>query len=142
MRVGSSSALIGDGGTVTRRTGGRSLPIRISPLDNRVSPTRPATRRYSDRKEGDGGGGRGCRRKRRLRCNGGDRAATAGIPSLKGCRLPAGLSGAMKLGASTDGDVRQRKLNGPKDGCRKPPVGRNQDRMLRAAGGLFPTAEA
>jgi hypothetical protein len=30
-------------------------------LDNRVSPTRPvaARRRYSDRKEGDGGGGRG-----------------------------------------------------------------------------------
>ena len=130
MRVGSSSALIGDGGTVTRRTGGHSLPIRISPLDNRVSPTRPvaARRRYPNRKEGDGGGGRGCRRKRRLRCNGGDRAATAGIPNPKGCRLPAGLSGAMRRDASTDGDVRQRKLNRPKDGCRKPPVRRNQDR--------------
>jgi hypothetical protein len=44
----------------------------------------------------------------------------------------------MRLGASTDGDVRQRKLNRPKDGCRKPPVGRNQDRVLRAAGDLFP----
>ena len=98
MRVGSSSALIGDGGTVTRRTGGRSLPIRISPLDNRVSPTRPvaARRRDPNRKEGDGGGGRGCRRKRRLRCNGGDRAAKAEIPSPKGRRLPAGLSGAMR----------------------------------------------
>jgi hypothetical protein len=144
MRVGSSSALIGDGGTVTRRTGGRSLPIRISPLDNRVSPTRPvaARRRYSDRKEGDGGGGRGCRRKRRLRCNGGDRAARAGILSPKGRRLPAGLNGAMRLDASTDGDAGQRKLNRPKDGCRKPPVRRNQDRVLRAAGDLFPAAEA
>jgi hypothetical protein len=144
MRVGSSIGTLDDGGARTRRTIGRSRPIRFSTLDNRVSPTRPvaARRRYPNRKEGDGGGGRGCRRKRRLRCNGGDRAATAGIPNLKGCRLPAGLSGAMKLGASTDGDVRRRKLNGPKDGCRKPPVGRNQDRMLRAAGDLFPTAEA
>ena len=48
----------------------------------------------------------------------------------------------MKLGALTDGDVRQRKLNRPKAGCRKPPVRRNQDRMLRAAGDLFPVAEA
>src|SRR3954453_21729562 len=136
--MGSSIGTLDDGGTRTRRTIGRSRPIRLSTLDNRVSPTRPAAarRRYSDRKEGDGGGGRGCRRKRRLRCNGGDRAATAGIPNLKECRLP--VSGAMKLGASTDGDVRRRKLNGPKDGCRKPPVRRNQDRMLRAAGDLFP----
>ena len=61
MRVGSSSFGIDDGGTVTRRTRGRSLPIRISSLDNRVSPTRPVTarRRYPDRKGGDGGGGRG-----------------------------------------------------------------------------------
>jgi hypothetical protein len=60
-RVGSPSLAIGDGGTVTRRTIGRSLPIRFSPLDNRVSPTRPvaARRRYLDRKGGDGGGGRG-----------------------------------------------------------------------------------
>ena len=131
---------VDDGGTVTRRTKGRSLPIRISPLDNRVNPTRPvaARRRYFDRKEGDGGGGSGCRRKQRLRCNGGDRAARAGIPNLKGCRLPVGLSGAMRRVASTDGDVRQRKLNRPKDGCRKPPVRRNQDRVLRAAGDLFP----
>ena len=144
MRVGSSIGTLGDGGARTRRTIGRSRPIRVSTLDNRVSPTRPvaARRRYSDRKEGDGGGGRGCRRKRRLRCNGGDRAARAGIPSLKGRRLPAGLSGAMGRDASTDGDVRQRKLNRPKDGCRKPPVRRNQDRMLRAAGDLFPAAEA
>jgi hypothetical protein len=138
MRVGSSIGTLDDGGTRTRRTIGRSRPIRFSTLDNRVSPTRPvaARRRYSDRKEGDGGGGRGCRRKRRLRCNGGDRAARAGIPSPKGRRLPAGLSGAMRRDASTDGDVRQRKLN--KDGCRKPPVRRNQDRVLRAAGDLFP----
>ena len=136
MRVGSSIGTLDDGGTRTRRTIGRSL--RFSTLDNRVSPTRPvaARWRYSDRKEGDGGGGRGCRRKRRLRCNGGDRAARAGIPSLKG--LPAGLSGAMRLDASTDGDVRRRKLNRPKDGCRKPPIRRNQDRVLRAAGDLFP----
>src|SRR3954451_15191025 len=55
------SPLVDDGGTVTRRTKGRSLPIRISPLDNRVSPTRPAAakRRYPDRKGGNGGGGRG-----------------------------------------------------------------------------------
>jgi hypothetical protein len=67
MRVGSSIGTLDDGGTTTRRTIGRSRPIRISALDNRVSPTRPAasnqevrrTRRYSDRKEGHGGGGRG-----------------------------------------------------------------------------------
>jgi hypothetical protein len=61
MRVGSSNGTLDDGGTVTRRTIGRSLPIRFSPLDNRVSPTRPvaARRRYPDRKAGDGGGGRG-----------------------------------------------------------------------------------
>jgi hypothetical protein len=61
MRVGSSIVAVDDGGTVTRRTTGRSLPIRISPLDNRVSPIRPVTARwrYPDRKGGDGGGGRG-----------------------------------------------------------------------------------
>src|SRR3954466_16301117 len=136
--MGSSIETLDDGGTRTRRTIGRSRPIRLSTLDNRASPTRPvaARRRYSDRKEGDGGGGRGCRRKRKPSCNGADRAARAGIPSPKGRRLPAGLSGAMRRDASTDGDVRQRKLN--KDGCRKPPVRRNQDRVLRAAGDLFP----
>jgi hypothetical protein len=61
MWVGSSIGPIDDGGTVTHRTIGRSLPIRISTLDNRVSPTRPATARwrYPYRKAGDGGGGRG-----------------------------------------------------------------------------------
>jgi hypothetical protein len=61
MRVGSSIVSLDDGSAMTRRTIGRSLPIRISPLDNRVSPTRPAAarRRYLDRKGGDGGGGRG-----------------------------------------------------------------------------------
>jgi hypothetical protein len=60
-RVGSSIGTLDDGGTMTRRTIGRSLPIHISPLDNRVSPTRPVAtrRRYPDRKGGDGGGGRG-----------------------------------------------------------------------------------
>ncbi len=58
-RVGSSSVSIDDGGTKTRRTIGRSLSICFSTSDNRVSPTRPAARRYSDRKEGHGGGGRG-----------------------------------------------------------------------------------
>ncbi len=60
-RVGSSIVSFDDGGTKTRRTIGRSLSIRISTLDNRVSPTRPvaARRRYPDRKEGHGGGGRG-----------------------------------------------------------------------------------
>ena len=53
MRVGSSIGTLDDGGTRTRRTIGRSRPIRLSTLDNRVSPTRPvaARRRYSDRKE-------------------------------------------------------------------------------------------
>ena len=59
MRIGSSSGTLDDGGNTTRRTIGRSRPIRISTLDNRVSPTRPAARRYPDRKEGHGGGGRG-----------------------------------------------------------------------------------
>jgi len=60
-RVGSSIGTLDDGGNTTRRTIGRSRPIRISTLDNRVSPTRPAAarRRYPDRKEGHGGGGRG-----------------------------------------------------------------------------------
>jgi hypothetical protein len=60
-RVGSSIGTLDDGGTMTRRTIGRSLPIHISLLDNRVSPTRPVAtrRRYPDRKGGDGGGGRG-----------------------------------------------------------------------------------
>src|SRR3954465_1864773 len=50
---GSSAATIDDGDIKPRRTIGRSRPIRFSRSDNRVSPTRPATRRYSDRKEGD-----------------------------------------------------------------------------------------
>src|SRR4051794_2522156 len=115
MRVGSSIGTLDDGGTRTRRTIGRSRPIRLSTVDNRVSPTRPvaARRRYFDRKEGDGGGGRGCRRKRKPPCNGADRAARAGIPSPKGRRLPAGLSGAMRLDASTDGDVSPSSRIGP-----------------------------
>jgi hypothetical protein len=60
-RVGSSIVSIDDGGNSTRRTIGRSLSIRFSPSGNRVSPTRPAAarRRYPDREEGHGGGGRG-----------------------------------------------------------------------------------
>ena len=60
-RVGSSIGNLDDGDNTTRRTTGRSRPIRISTLDNRVSPTRPvaARRRYPDRKEGHGGGGKG-----------------------------------------------------------------------------------
>ena len=60
-RVGSSIVSLDDGGNETRRTIGRSLSIRFSTLDNRVSPTCPAAvrRRYPDRKEGHGGGGRG-----------------------------------------------------------------------------------
>ncbi len=86
-RGGSSVASTDDGDIKPRRTIGRSRPIRFSRSDNRVSPTRPvaARRRYPDRKEGDGGGGRGCRRKRRLRCSGGDRAsATRRYPARKG----------------------------------------------------------
>src|SRR5688572_27844140 len=59
MWGGSSIGSLGDGDIKPHRTIGRSRPIRLSALDNRVSPTRPAARRYSDRKEGDGGGGRG-----------------------------------------------------------------------------------
>ena len=59
-RVGSSVASTDGGGGVTRRTIGRSLPVRISTSGNRVSPIRPAARRrYPDREERDGGGGRG-----------------------------------------------------------------------------------
>jgi len=60
-RVGSSIVSIDDGANSTRRTIGRSLSIRFSPSGNRVSPTRPAVarRRYPDREEGHGGGGRG-----------------------------------------------------------------------------------
>jgi hypothetical protein len=61
MRVGSTTAIAVDGGNMTRRTIGRSRTIRVSTLDNRVSPTRSvaARRRCPDRKGGDGGGGRG-----------------------------------------------------------------------------------
>src|SRR3954453_3026026 len=44
-RVGSSAATTEDGGTVTRRTIGRNLPIRLSTLDNRVSPIRLTSQR-------------------------------------------------------------------------------------------------
>jgi hypothetical protein len=40
MRVGSPIAISVDGDTRTRRTIGRSRPIRVSMLDNRVSPIR------------------------------------------------------------------------------------------------------
>ena len=96
MRVGSSIGTLDDGGTRTRRTIGRSRPIRFSTLDNRVSPTRPvaARRRYSDRKEGDGEGGRGCRKKRKPSCNGTDRASvTRGYPTRKGADFRHGLDG-------------------------------------------------
>ena len=44
-------------------------------------------------REGDGAAGKRGRRKRRPPCNGADRAASAGIPDPKGCRLPTGLGG-------------------------------------------------
>src|SRR3954466_12702175 len=55
MRVGSSGSDVGAGGNRTPRIRGRSLPIRLSPLDNRVSPARPVAtrRRYPGRKEGN-----------------------------------------------------------------------------------------
>ena len=83
-RVGSPIGTLGDGGTRTRRTIGRSLPIRFSPLDNRVSPIRPvaARRRSPDREGGAGGlshaqgnarlpgGGTGCNTRRAGRAAG------------------------------------------------------------------------
>lgn len=42
--VGSSVAITDDGGTKTRRTIGRSLPIRFFTSDNRVSPIHPVCR--------------------------------------------------------------------------------------------------
>jgi hypothetical protein len=95
-RVGSSIGTVDDGGTVTRRTIGRSLPICISTLDNRVSPTRPATARwrYPYRKTGDGGGGRGRQRKRKPFCNGTDRASVMReYPPRKGADFRHGLDG-------------------------------------------------
>src|SRR4051812_31849927 len=91
MRVGSSNGPLDDGGTVTRRTIGRSLPIRFSPLDNRVSPTRPvaARRRYPDRKAGDGGGGRGAAEQAKAALEwGGQGVGDEGVPDPKGGRLP------------------------------------------------------
>src|SRR3954463_9350968 len=58
-RVGSSTGSIDDGGTVTRRTIGRSLPIRVSTLDNRVSPLVPPQGGISTARKGDDGGGKG-----------------------------------------------------------------------------------
>ena len=87
-RVGSSTASIDDGGTMTRRTIGRSRPIRFSPLDNRVSPIRPvaARRRYPDREGGDGGGGRGTAEQAKAALQwGGQGLGSEGIPDPKGC---------------------------------------------------------
>ena len=87
-RVGSSIGASGDGGNRTRRTIGRSRPIRVSPLDNRVSPTRPvaARRRYPDRKGGDGGGGRGTTEQAKAALQwGGQGLGSEGIPDPKGC---------------------------------------------------------
>jgi hypothetical protein len=90
-RAGSPIGTLGDGGSMTRRTIGRSLPIRFSPLDNRVSPIRPvaARRRYPDRKGGDGGGGRGTAEQAKAAPQwGGQGLGDEGIPDPKGCRLP------------------------------------------------------
>jgi hypothetical protein len=50
-RGGSSAASTDDGDINTRRTIGRSRPIRFSRSDNRVSPIRPTERWKLDRKE-------------------------------------------------------------------------------------------
>src|SRR3954452_18772660 len=59
MRVGSSIVAVDDGGTVTRRTTGRSLPIRAPKWDNGVAPPRPPAGGIPDARKGDDGGGRG-----------------------------------------------------------------------------------
>src|SRR5215213_3905897 len=52
QRAGSPDSSTGDGDINPRRTKGRSRPGRNSPSGNRVSPTRPVTRRKPDRKGG------------------------------------------------------------------------------------------
>src|SRR5215203_6052092 len=51
-RVGSPDSAVGDGDSNSRRIKGRSRPDRNSRSGNRVSPTRPATQRKSNRKKG------------------------------------------------------------------------------------------
>src|SRR3954463_6016545 len=58
-------------------------------------------------REGDGPGGKRCRRKRRPPCNGADRAARAGIPDPKGCRLPTGPASGTFDDLLTLGEVRR-----------------------------------
>src|SRR5215213_6677409 len=136
-RVGSSMGTLDDGGNMTRRTIGRSLPIRLSTSDNRVSPTRPvaARRRYPDRKGGDGGGGRGAAEQAKAVLSwGGQGLGDEGTPDPKGCRLPpwsrregrrAALGSLETLGgasrtdrrAGADGVVRHRLGCG--GGCRE-----------------------
>ena len=96
MRVGSSIGTVDDDGTVTHRTIGRSLPIRISTLDNRVSPTRPSPQgggiRTARQEMAEGVEER--RSKRRPSCNGKDKAsAMRGYPTRKGADFRHGLNG-------------------------------------------------
>jgi hypothetical protein len=95
-RVGSAIANIVDGDAMTRRTIGRSRPIRVSTLDNRVSPIRPAIARwrYPTARKDITEGVEERRRKRRPSCNGADRAsAMRGYPARKGANFRQGLNG-------------------------------------------------
>jgi len=95
-RVGSSGVSTDDGGNTTRRTIGRSRPIRISTLDNRVSPTRPVAGGggIPTARKGMAEGVEERRSKRRPSCNGADRAsATRGYPARKGADFRHGLTG-------------------------------------------------
>jgi hypothetical protein len=95
-RVGSTIAIIVDGDTRTRRTIGRSRPIRISTLNNRVSPIRSVTARwrYPTARKEMAEGVKERRSKRRSPCNGADRAsARREYPTRKGADFRHGLNG-------------------------------------------------
>ena len=61
-------------------------------------------------REGDGVAGKRCRRKRRPPCNRADKAASAGIPDPKGCRLPTGPDVGNLSDLLTLGEVRRWNL--------------------------------
>jgi hypothetical protein len=95
-RVGSTTVSNVDGDTMTRRTIGRSLPIRVSTLDNRVSPIRSVTTRwrYPTARKERAEGVKERRSKRRPSCNGMDRAsAMRRYLTRKGADFRHGLNG-------------------------------------------------
>src|SRR4029079_5265960 len=77
----------------SRRSIGPNHSVRILLGRQLGKPHVPHTGGSPTAREGDGTGGKRCRSKRRPPCNRADRAARAGRPDPKGCRLPTALRG-------------------------------------------------